>query len=84
MLQEGQPPRLFFAGEHTNPLFWGCVHGAIVSAYREAARVTGDDELMSEGGISLGVTFGKKREAKDKKVKGKIAAVKAKLWSATR
>ena len=28
------------AGEHTNPLFWGCVHGALVSAYREAARIT--------------------------------------------
>lgn len=69
---------LFFAGEHTNPLFWGCVHGALVSAYREAARITGDETLMSEGGIAVGVSFGKRRDAKDRKIKDKIAAVKVK------
>ena len=29
-LSEPVDGRLFFAGEGTNPMFWGCVHGALV------------------------------------------------------
>ena len=30
--------RLFFAGEHTSPAFYGTTHGAMVSGIREASR----------------------------------------------
>jgi len=69
---------LFFAGEHTNPLFWGCVHGAIVSAMREAARITGDESLLPSG-----LACAKKRDARTKKVKDKKERVQAKAVVAT-
>jgi hypothetical protein len=40
--------RVLFAGEATNGLFWGCVHGAYVSGLREAVRITGDTSLIPE------------------------------------
>eukprot|EP01103_Thecamoeba_quadrilineata_P017232 TRINITY_DN6019_c0_g1_i1.p1 TRINITY_DN6019_c0_g1~~TRINITY_DN6019_c0_g1_i1.p1 ORF type:complete len:678 (+),score=165.35 TRINITY_DN6019_c0_g1_i1:40-2073(+) len=44
----GQPvdSRLFFAGEATQPLYWGCVHGAYLTGLREAARITGDWSIL--------------------------------------
>lgn len=72
--------KLFFAGEHTNPLFWGCVHGAIVSGAREACRISGDEGLLrvyKRGGAQTQTKA--KRAAKGEKVKAKSAAVKAKV-----
>lgn len=37
---------LYFAGEHTNEMHWGCVHSAITSGLREAARLTQDPSLL--------------------------------------
>jgi monoamine oxidase len=36
----GEPvgDRLFFAGEHTSPSFWGSAHGAMITGIREASR----------------------------------------------
>ncbi len=72
--------KLFFAGEHTNPLFWGCVHCAIVSGAREACRISGDEELLrvyKRGGAQTQTKA--KRAAKGEKVKAKASAVKAKV-----
>jgi len=74
--------KLFFAGEHTMPVFWGCVHGAIVSARREVGRITHDFSLLMEGeGKQKTLRSSKslsKREAKKKKIQGKIQAVQKK------
>lgn len=32
-------PRLFFAGEHTNRMYFGSAHGAVITGLREAARI---------------------------------------------
>ena len=48
MLAEPVAGRIFFAGEATNFLHWGCVHGAFESGIREAIRITRDPTLLPE------------------------------------
>ena len=38
--------RLMFAGEATTRIHWGSMHGAYVSGLREAARLTGDENIL--------------------------------------
>ena len=66
---------LFFAGEHTMPFFWGCVHGALLSARREYGRITGDFSLFPGG--KTAEPRGK-REAKMMKIRKKITTVMTK------
>ncbi|WP_439657180.1 FAD-dependent oxidoreductase [Lentzea sp. HUAS TT2] len=46
-LAEPVGDRLFFAGEGTNPYHWGCVHSAYESGRREAARISGEQDLYT-------------------------------------
>lgn len=46
ILAEPIDNKIFFAGEATYRQHWGTTHGAYSSALREAARITGDQNLL--------------------------------------
>lgn len=45
--EKGNPPRIFFAGEHTIKNYPGTVHGAFLSGLREAGKI--NDMYMGQG-----------------------------------
>jgi monoamine oxidase len=50
-LAQPENARLLFAGEATSSLYYGYVHGGVVSGAREATRLLGGAEAVLESGV---------------------------------